>query len=102
MTDDQFGLFSSKPVVPFRGADYVPSRDEARLTNQIDRVLAVCKDGQWRTLQNLCRELSAKFSQGHFPEASVSAQLRNLRKTGIVVERRHQGDGLYEYRVVKP
>lgn len=99
MTDDQFGLFTPKPADPFRGADYKPERDQVRLTTQMDKVLAVCKDGEWRTIPNLAKELNARFSGAHFPENSVQAQLRNLRKVGQVVERRHVRDGLYEYRV---
>lgn len=99
--DEQFGLFTPKPAVPFRGADYKPERDQARLDRQIDRVLAVCKDGHWRTIQSLTRELNARFSGEQFPENSVQAQLRNLRKIGYTVERRHVSSGMNEYRVVK-
>jgi hypothetical protein len=88
------------PVKPtFHGADYKPARDQARLDRQIDRVLSVCKDGNWRTIQNLTRELNARFSGEQFPENSVQAQLRNLRKIGYTVERRHVSSGLNEYRV---
>lgn len=87
----------AKPL--FHGAEYVPERDNARLEKQIDRVFYVCRDGRWRTVPALARELEEEFPGGHFPENSVSAQLRNLRKVGCTVERRHVSNGLFEYRV---
>lgn len=53
-------------------------------------------DGQWRTLA----EISAVTGD---PPASVSAQLRHLRKPRFgahLVEKRHLGQGLYHYRVL--
>lgn len=56
-------------------------------------------DGQWRTFA----EIHALTGDG---EASISAQLRNLRKNRFgahQVERRSRGDrsrGLWEYRLV--
>lgn len=34
-----------------------------------------------------------------FGEASVSAQLRHLRKAGRLLEKRYRGDGVWEYRL---
>lgn len=54
------------------------------------------KDGYWRTLGWIAD------STGD-PEASISAQLRHLRKPrfgGHTVEREHLGNGLYQYRLV--
>lgn len=81
----------------FNGADYVPERDDERLSGQIHRVWNVMVDGKWRTLKNIS-------SLTGDPEASISAQLRHLRKPRFgqhTVERRYLGNGLYEYRLLK-
>ena len=84
---------------PFDGADYVDERDRPRLTGQILRVYECAAGEKWHTL----REIADHTGD---PEASVSAQLRHLRKEKFGshdVQRRHRGDparGLYEYRVV--
>jgi hypothetical protein len=54
------------------------------------------KDSQWRTLSGIA-DMTGD------PEASVSAQLRHLRKERFgkhTVRRRHLGSGLYEYQVI--
>ena len=74
--------------------------DRPRLTGQIKRVYACMADGAWRTLDEI-HEATGD------PQASISAQLRHLRKERFgahVVEKRHRGDpaaGLYEYRVLR-
>jgi hypothetical protein len=94
--------FWSDPVLhaidspAFAGADYSPARDDARLTAQIGRIFALMADGQWRTLP----EIHAATGD---PEASISAQLRHLRKPAHGshdVQRKYVGAGLYKYRVV--
>jgi hypothetical protein len=90
----QPNLFTTQPA--FDGADYQPDRDTARLDGQLDRIRRYMADGQWRTLQAIAEATGA-------PPASVSAQLRNLRKTrfgGWTVQRRYDGHGLYQYRVM--
>lgn len=80
----------------FDGAVYEPTRDEARLNHQIADIYGLMKDGQWRTLEGIAH------TTGH-GAASVSAQLRNLRKPrfgGHTVNRRHIQHGLYEYQLV--
>lgn len=87
---------SPRKELRFNGADYQPERDNQRLTGQIERVWTFMRGGDWRTLADIAAATGD-------PEASVSAQLRHLRKTrfgGHQVERRHVGGGLYEYRVV--
>jgi len=67
-----------------------------RLHAQQLRILAVMGDGNWRTLQEIA-------DRTNDPTPSISAQLRHLRKRRFgshVVEKRHVGCGLYEYRVV--
>ena len=83
----------------FDGSDYVDDRDRKRLTGQILRIHSLMSDGAWRTL----REIADKTGD---PEASVSAQLRNLRKVRFgkhEVGKRNRGNpsgGLFEYRLV--
>lgn len=80
----------------FNGADYTPERDWGRLTTQIGRVYASMKDGRWRTL----REIADATGD---PEASISAQLRHLRKERFgahTVNRKHIKAGLYKYQLV--
>lgn len=85
----------------FDGADYDPVVDDARLTGQLRRIWDVILDGAWRTL----REIGDVTGD---PEASISAQLRHLRKARFgshIIERRTRGErsaGLWEYRLVKP
>lgn len=81
----------------FNGDDYVPDRDDPRLKKQIYRVWDAMVDGQWRTLKQIAQITGD-------PEASISAQLRHLRKPRFgshTVERRHLGNGLYEYKLIK-
>lgn len=84
----------------FNGAEYVPALDDKRLTGQILRVFALMVDGRWRTLDEISRATGD-------PAASVSAQLRHLRKDrfgGHTVNRQARGDrtrGLFEYQVIR-
>jgi hypothetical protein len=85
----------------FNGATYAPKHDQVRLTGQIERIHKLMTDGLWRTLSEI------EVCTGD-ASASISAQLRNLRKKrfgGYTVERRARGDrahGLFEYRMVSP
>ena len=97
MSDDaQESLFQAGH---FNGPDYEPENDQARLAAQISRIFAVMRDGKWRTLNEI-----AVITKD--PEASISAQLRHLRKARFgshFVDKRRRGDrknGLYEYRLV--
>ena len=82
----------------FNGPEYEQVHDQARLTGQILRVYDLMKDGEWRTLGEIGEATGD-------PQASISAQLRHLRKPRFgshVVERRARGErshGLYEYRL---
>ena len=81
----------------FDGSDYIPSRDNGRLSGQLLRVWECMKDEQWRTL----REISNITGD---PEASISAQLRHLRKPRFGshdVEKEYISNGLYKYRLLK-
>jgi hypothetical protein len=86
----------SQQELRFDGADYSPDRDNCRLTGQILRVWEVMRDGQWRTL----RQIADKTND---PEASISAQLRHLRKDRFgahQIEREYINNGLYKYRLI--
>lgn len=82
----------------FNGSDYDSAKDQDRLTGQIKRIFDLMKDGSWRTLSEI------EHSTGD-PPASISAQLRHLRKPrfgGFLVDKRRRGaaeSGLFEYRL---
>lgn len=89
-------MFRQRPK--FDGQTYEPAQDEARLTGQLQRVMTMMRDGQWRTLPWLAGAVGGT-------EAAVSARLRDLRKakfggTKDDVERRRIAGGFYEYRWV--
>lgn len=78
------------------GETFSKGRDLSRLNAQMRDVYELMKDGQWRPL------FSIAANTGH-PEASVSARLRDLRKSrfgGFTVERRYIANGEYHYRVL--
>lgn len=85
----------------FDGPTYDPEQDKNRLSSQLGRVYDCMRDHKWRTLD----EIQAATKD---PAASISAQLRHLRKPRFGtyrVEKRHRGDpeqGLFEYRVLPP
>ena len=68
----------------------------ARLTGQMQRVVAAVADGRWWTLEDLAGAAAPAT------EAAVSARLRDLRKPrwgSNIVEREHVGRGVWRYRV---
>ncbi len=80
----------------FNGGDYNHERDCARLSEQHTRIRNLMLDSNWRTLADISQITGD-------PPASVSAQLRHLRKPrfgSYVVEKEYLGDGLYQYRVL--
>lgn len=82
----------------FNGSDYDPALDDERLRNQIGRVYSLMIDGHWRTLQEI--ENITKD-----PQASISADLRHLRKSrfgAYIINKRRRGErknGLFEYQL---
>ena len=71
----------------------IPSAvDRERLGRQEAAVLALMRDGAWRSLRQISEATGA-------PEASASARLRDLRRDGWTVERDNRGGGLWAYRV---
>jgi hypothetical protein len=78
------------------GETFDHTRDGKRLNKQMQDIYNLMADGRWRTLTQIA-------SATLHPEPSVSARLRDLRKSkfgGYIVERRFVGRGLYEYRLV--
>lgn len=81
----------------FDGKTYEPARDRDRLRAQLDDVRMFMWDGDWHTLD----QISA--ATGH-PPASISARLRDLRKSkfgAFTVERQYVERGLFKYRLTQ-
>jgi len=79
----------------FSGSDYDDARDRDRLRGQILRVFDAMQSGLWFSLDALSKTTGD-------PPASVSAQLRHLRKERFgahTVEKKHLGEGMYVYRL---
>jgi hypothetical protein len=93
----QGNLFDEPSSNPrFDGSEYNRSRDDKRLTGQLFRIWECMKDGHWRTLQEIATVTND-------PEASISAQLRHLRKPRFgshEIEKKYLGEGLYEYKLI--
>jgi len=82
-------------IIRFDGDTINQERDAPRLHRQLNAVRQRMECGSWMTLQELASELS-------FPEPSISARIRDLRKDRFgarYVERRYRGRGLYEYKL---
>lgn len=83
----------------FDGPAYDEQMDNVRLRGQVMRIFRLMKDRQYRTLEEI-----AAITRD--PAASISAQLRHLRKPrfgGHTVNRRRRGDrskGLWEYQLI--
>lgn len=79
----------------FDGATFDQERDGARLASQHNRILALMRDGVWRSLAEIAQRTGD-------PEASVSARLRDLRKDkwgAHGVDRQYVARGQWTYRV---
>lgn len=89
--------------MPTLGPAYDPNIDKERLRKQHETIRNYMLDGCWRTLHEISEALK-------YPESSVSAQLRHLRKkqfgSYIVNKRRRVFStgvgGTWEYQVVEP
>lgn len=82
----------------FNGSNYDRNRDDDRLSAQYDRIFMLMQDGKWRALF----EISNLTGD---PPASISAQLRHMRKARFgshTVNKRLRGelDGLWEYQLI--
>ena len=82
----------------FDGPCFDPVLDQQRLEGQMDRVFKCLEAGDWLTLG----ELGERTGD---PEASISAQIRHLRKARfgnhIIVKQRRGEGGLWEYRLIR-
>lgn len=80
----------------FDGVDYQPELDFVRLTGQLKKIKDLMNDGLWRSLSTISKTTM-------IPEASVSAQLRNLRKPrfGAHIVERKRDTNTWFYRVVR-
>ena len=79
----------------FDGDDINHERDSARLTGQIKRIYDYMRNSGWRSLDEIAKATGD-------PHASVSAQLRNLRKDRFgahTIDRKYISDGLYHYKL---
>lgn len=82
------------------GPDYDEETDGKRIADQMRRILKLMADAHWRTLSEIEGRLG-------YPQASISAQLRHLRKEkfgSYLVNKRRRVDGLgtWEYQVLPP
>lgn len=80
----------------FDGATYDQARDGKRLGSQMEAVLNLMKDGDAWALKSLAAATG-------YPEASISARLRDLRKPrfgGHTITREYIERGLWLYRLV--
>ena len=93
---EQQSLFEPR----FDGPVYDPQFDHERLKKQMGRIYSFMRGGVWHTLSEIATATGD-------PEASVSAQLRHLRKPrfgGYKIDKQHRGEraaGLWEYRLVR-
>ncbi len=95
----KFDLYAGEKISKiFDGPAFEPKLDGPRLGKQHNEIKALMLDGEWRTLSEIERETG-------YPQSSISAQLRHLRKLrfgGLQVERNRRVVGLWEYRVKVP
>ena len=80
------------------GPCYDEQTDGNRLRKQHEVIREYMLHRSWQTLQEIATATG-------FPEASVSAQLRHLRKQrfgGYRVEKQRRTEGTWEYRVLTP
>ena len=95
-------LFHPSTLPDFDGPDYEPEFDRERLRGQMGRVYLALQTAASRGLWFTLGELRERTGD---PEASISAQLRHLRKPRFgshTIEKRRRGhaeDGLWEYRM---
>ena len=88
-------------VTSHYGPAYDEQRDGARLKHQHEKIR------EWMLAQNGWKTLIEIHAALEFPEASISAQLRHLRKVQfgsyrVEKRRRSSPGGTWEYRVLPP
>jgi len=88
--------FFGQPQPHFNGSDYIPVLDQRRLTGQLHEIKSLMSDGKWRTLGEV-------ESATGYPQASISAQLRNMRKVRFgshTIEKQRRTAGQWEYKLL--
>src|SRR5579872_6948840 len=90
------------------GPCFDKQRDGERLRAQRERIrnymLAASIRNEWLTLEQISAGLEMIY-KGNFPPASVSAQMRHLKRPelgGYTLAKRYVGRGLWEYRLYAP
>jgi len=90
----------------FDGPAYEAEKDYERLSGQIRVVLEVLKQSslsaRWLTVEQIRRRCLLEHDE-QFPEPSISAQIRNLRKSRFgswnISGRYRKGVRIYEYKI---
>jgi len=93
-------LFGQSADTATFGPSYDPAVDGARVGKQMGDIFAYltihARHGHWRTLAEMRADTG-------YPEASISAQLRHLRKARfgahVIEKRRRHGQGTWEYKL---
>lgn len=105
-------LAHTKDPPEFDDQTFEAKLDSPRLTLQLDRVreymLSIFPN--WKSLPEIKKQLEKLYENTHFPEQSISARLRDLRKKkfgGYVVDKKRRmteelrNDGTWEYLVYR-
>jgi hypothetical protein len=82
--------------MPFDGQTYDRREDGRRLGKQLQTVISHMQDGQWRTLRAIAEST-------RYPESSVSARLRDIRKQLVrdyTMESERRSGGTWVYRMI--
>jgi hypothetical protein len=92
---DLFTYAQEAHAKEFGGSTYDEKRDGDRLKKQFHAVRSIMLRSGWVTLKDLAAQVKA-------PESSVSARIRDLRKSqfgGYTIEREYVERGLWKYRI---
>lgn len=93
-------------TLDFDGPAYEPKKDFVRLSRQMEDVLLALKSSElkkhWITVSEISRYCTRILAE-NYPEPSISAQIRNLRKVRFggwdIVGRYRGGARIYEYKI---
>ena len=88
----------NQPAPEFDGAVYNSTRDRERLTGQLHSIFMLMSDGNYRTVNEIHEQLG-------YPHASISAQLRNLKKPkfgghGLEKKRVFEDSALWTFKII--
>jgi hypothetical protein len=95
LTETLFDYAQRAHTREFGGATYDEKRDGDRLKKQLAAVRSIMLRNGWMTLEAISEQTGA-------PQASVSARIRDLRKSqfgGYTIEREYVSKGLWRYRI---